>query len=609
MAKENENKLSKLEEKRQAAEEKKSELNEQIEELRVKILETEDEKEKNALRKERDELVDFRNSIVITDDKVVVPMKSGKKKAIQACVAIVIIIALLFGYVASGFARKGFISTLGYPQRALTGLVLTDSNGEKHKIKTVTYNYYYATAYNNLQQQQSYLSQLSGLGGGTASSDEDSIDFDEPLSKQTTTNDDGKKVTWEEKLNQEVLDSIKEHYALYYAAVKANKGKEPEIKEDQQKEIDDTLKEIKENANKNRYSLDAYLSLAVAYGVNSEVFKQEEKIKYIADNYKEDYKFTDEEYNKYLKEHKGDLLGVDMMYFEADSEDEAKKFVEELNDDGSNFTELASKYAEDDWDKKANLDKNNVTYYNFTKENVKAMGGAIGVADETDSKEDEKEGEEAEKKYSGIDWLFSDKRKAGEKKSYSTSVVYILKPAYLCEDKTVSVRHILIQPEETKEGEEGEETTEAVNASQASKKQLEAAKKKADEAYAEYKKGEKTAEAFGELAKKYSGDSNASTGGLYEDLTMNQMVPVFNNWAYDKSRKEGDTDIILSEYGYHIMYFEGRTENPAWHKIADSVLSADDSDSSLNSVTEKAEIKTAFLGSRYFIKDVDMPSN
>ncbi len=603
MANEKETKVTKYEAKLKAAEARKAELNEQIEELRLKILDCEDDKEKESLRKKREELIAYRNSIVITDDKITMPMKKSTKKGITACIAILLVVAILCGYVFSGLARKGFVSTLGYPQRALTGLVLTDSNGKKHNIKTVTYNYYYAVAYNNLEQQQQYMSQLSGLSSSSSDSG-DTIDFDKPLKEQKTTDDDGKEITWEKKLQDQVLDSIKEHYSLYYAAVEANNGKEPEISEDAQTEIDDALTEIEKNAKNNRYTLDAYLSLAIAYGVNSEVYREEEKIKAIADDYKENYKFTDKEYDAYLKDHKADLMGVDMMYFEAANADDAKAFVKALNADGSNFTELAAKYAEDDWDKKANLDKDNVTYYNFTQENVKAMGGAISVADEN-KKEDEKD-DNAEAKYSGIEWLFSDKRKAGDVKNYSTSVVYILKPAHLYEGNTVNVRHILVQPETKTKDDDGKDTTETVNASEATDKQLAAAKKKADKIYAEYKKGEKTSEAFAELAKKYSSDSNASTGGLYEDIPTNQMVPVFNNWCYDDSRKAGDTAIVLSEYGYHIMYFEGRTETPVWHKLADTVLSSDDSESSLISITDKAELKTSFLGSRYFVKDVDL---
>ena len=599
----NEKKAEKLEAKREAALEKKEELSNQIEELRVKILEEKDEKEKEKLRKEKDALTEQRNGIVITDDKIKVPMLKKTRKRIQACVAIVLVVALIFTYVATGLAKHGFISTLGYPQRTFTGLVLTDSNGKKHNIKAATYNYYYANAYNTLKQQQSYLSQLSGLGSSASSdSSSDNIDFEKPLSEQETTDENNKKTTWDKKLKQQVLDSIKETYALYYAAVEANDGKEPEITEEQQQEIDDTLKQIKENADKAKYTLDAYIPLAIGYGVNSEVLKTEEKIKYIATNYQSNYEYTDTEYDKYLKEHKDELTGVDVYYFEAESEDDAKDFIKALKSDGSNFAELASKYSSEDWDKTANKDIKNETFINITKANFKAMGGAIGTADE---KADEKD-DTASEKFSGLDWLYSNKRKAGDVKNFSTSVVYVLKPAYFYKGNTVNVRHILIQPEGEEEGEDGEKTTTSINLSEASSKQVKAAKAKADKVYAEYKKGKKTADAFGALAAKYSSDGNAASGGLYEDVYTNQMVPTFNNWCFDTSRKEGDTAIITTEYGYHIVYFEKTTDTPVWHKLADNALSSDDAETSLSNITEKAEIKVSFLGSRYFQSDLDI---
>lgn len=599
----NEKKAEKLEAKREAATAKKEELFKEIEELRVKILEEKDDKEKAKLRKEREALIELRDSIVITDDKVKIPMPKKTKKIIESCIAIVIVIALICTYVATGMAKHGFVSTLGYPQRAMTGLVLTDRNGKKHDIKVVTYNYYYANAYNTLEQQQQSLSQYSGLlGGDSSGSSEDSIDFEKPLSEQETTDEDGKKTTWDKKINKQVLDSIKETYALYYAAVEANGGKEPEIKDEQKQEIDDTLKQIKENADKAKYTVDAYIPLAIGYGVNSEVLRREETVKYIANNYQTDYKFNDDEYDKYLKEHKDELTGVDIYYFEAEHEDDAKEFVKALKADGSNFAELASKYAEEDWDKAANKDINNEKYINITKENLKTMAGAIGTADET---EDEKS-DSGEEKFSGLDWLYSNKRKAGDVKSFSTSVVYVLKPAYLYEGNTVNVRHILIQPEKEEKDDDGKTTTEPFNLSEADKKQAKAAKEKADKVYSEYKKGKKTEDAFGELAAKYSSDGNASTGGLYEDVYTNQMVPTFNNWCFDKNRKPGDTDIVTTEYGYHIMYFVKQTDTPVWHKLADAELSAEGSDSSLQSITEKAKIEVVRPGSCYFQNDLDM---
>ena len=33
------------------------------------------------------------------------------------------------------------------------------------------------------------------------------------------------------------------------------------------------------------------------------------------------------------------------------------------------------------------------------------------------------------------------------------------------------------------------------------------------------------------------------------------MVPAFNDWCFDEARKEGDTGLVKTNYGYHVMYY------------------------------------------------------
>ncbi|MBE6572912.1 MAG: hypothetical protein E7652_00795 [Ruminococcaceae bacterium] len=84
----------------------------------------------------------------------------------------------------------------------------------------------------------------------------------------------------------------------------------------------------------------------------------------------------------------------------------------------------------------------------------------------------------------------------------------------------------------------------------------EEAKIKADEVLALYRAGELTREAFEALASQYNEDSNC----YYGDIPKGQMVAEFENWIYDESRKVGDTDIVKTQYGYHVMYFAGSGE-------------------------------------------------
>ena len=50
------------------------------------------------------------------------------------------------------------------------------------------------------------------------------------------------------------------------------------------------------------------------------------------------------------------------------------------------------------------------------------------------------------------------------------------------------------------------------------------------------------------------------------------MVEEFNDWCFDKSRKAGDTAIIKTSYGYHIMYYVGATDNYYWKTSAEQDL-------------------------------------
>lgn len=120
----------------------------------------------------------------------------------------------------------------------------------------------------------------------------------------------------------------------------------------------------------------------------------------------------------------------------------------------------------------------------------------------------------------------------------------------------VNVRHILIMPEKSD------------GASESTDEQWDAAKTKAEELLAEYEKNP-TEENFSDLATKNSTDpGSASNGGLYEDVYPGQMVQTFNDWCFDESRQPGDTGIVKTEYGYHIMYFVSQSENYYWKTVA-----------------------------------------
>jgi len=117
-----------------------------------------------------------------------------------------------------------------------------------------------------------------------------------------------------------------------------------------------------------------------------------------------------------------------------------------------------------------------------------------------------------------------------------------------------------------------------------------AAKAAAEELLNEWMSGEATEDSFAALATERTDDTgSASNGGLYEDIYPGQMVDPFEDWCYDESRKTGDTGIVETTYGYHVMYFVGNSEQTYRdYQISNELSSADHAEWSngiINAVT------------------------
>ena len=125
-------------------------------------------------------------------------------------------------------------------------------------------------------------------------------------------------------------------------------------------------------------------------------------------------------------------------------------------------------------------------------------------------------------------------------------------------DATINVRHILITPSDV-----SGDTDEEKQAN---------ARAEAERILAEYLEspGE---DSFAAMANLYSTDPGSNTnGGLYEGVYPGQMVPTFNDWCFDESRQPGDTGIVETDYGYHVMYFVGKNDLPRWMEEASADL-------------------------------------
>ena len=125
--------------------------------------------------------------------------------------------------------------------------------------------------------------------------------------------------------------------------------------------------------------------------------------------------------------------------------------------------------------------------------------------------------------------------------------------------KLVNVRHILVYPE-------GADGTNLAT-QEFSEEAWAASEKKAQEILDQFLAGDKTEESFAALANEYSEDPGSNTnGGLYENVSEGEMVAAFNDWCFDAARQVGDTGIVKTNYGYHVMYFSG--SQTTWQKYA-----------------------------------------
>lgn len=112
---------------------------------------------------------------------------------------------------------------------------------------------------------------------------------------------------------------------------------------------------------------------------------------------------------------------------------------------------------------------------------------------------------------------------------------------------SVDVRHILLQPEGC--------TFDERNYVVATEEQWEACRVAAQAMLDKWLAEDGTEEGFGALAKEHTADGNGEQGGLYEDVLEGDMVPTFNDWCFDEVRRPGDSGLVKTDFGYHIMYF------------------------------------------------------
>lgn len=451
------------------------------------------------------------------------------------------------------------------------------------KISIGMYDYYYASIVSYYEQYASY-----GYY---------SLDTTKDYSKQYTTDDDGNKISWQKFFETEALKEVEQITTYYSKALEEGVT----LTSTQKKTIEKQISTLKDSASQNDVSLDQYIKANFGTYCSEDTIRIMLEQYYLSANYKGKFKcetkVTDNDVDKYYNDHKNDYKKIEFYYIASpyDATDDnsknesiktAEKIMAKMKDKKSVIAlvpEVYSSYI--DSQVKSSMEQDStLTEKKAREEAVKSYeSNVVTTVSGSDSPFDDKMNT----------WLFSDDTKVGSKKYYideSAGYIYIVlktSKASVEEDETYTVRHILVAPESgSNSSSSTSEKTEYTD------EQWAAAKKKADSILAKFNKTDKSEYEFAKLAEQYSTDSastssgsNDSFGGLYESVTLGQMVPDFEKWSIDDSRKYGDTGIVKSDYGYHIMFFIN--DCPEYQSKIIAQIKSD----RLSNMIDKAEVK------------------
>lgn len=531
-------------------------------------------------------------------------------KGAKTAIAIVVVIAIAAGI--AGFA----VSNSGMLERGKVAF-----NVGETEVTMAEYSYYYNSVFNNYFQYSYQYDTYYGQGMGKMYT---GYDYSVAPDQQAYT---GEIEGIENPMFTDYFDySAKESIKLVKAAKAYAAENNITLDEDDYKKVDEAMESFKANAKSGNYSLPAYLRAFFGKAMTVSLLEQiceeqvlnekvkEAKLAEFGDSYSDEK--IEKEYKDNLKTYgavslRNYVIKAEKVTVKAEKEGEedktevtkatmadakkkAENFVAKL-EKGEKFAEIASEF-----EKAAGSEK----YEDIKKDDTLTLLEDTTYADLSYSASDD----------DFLDWAMSEKTEKGEtyiveNEGEGYTVYAMVDPVHhIPDEKTYDVRHILLQfPEEKEETEaetedaaEGEEATEETTEAPAEEKEevkvellnpadydvtvdidvdLETTKdkalyKEAQDILASYLAGDKTEDAFAELAKKHSADGNAEEGGIYEDVSQGQMVAEFEGWALAEGRKSGDVGIVETAYGYHIMYAVSEAEVTTWSDVIKNDLAS-----------------------------------
>lgn len=482
------------------------------------------------------------------------PQAAKAKKIIGKVVAVVLAVAVCLA------AFYGIFNFFGLPQKVLTAAKIGDE-----RVTLAKYNYYYMELYmRTYNQSKSYDSQY-GAGYGAMYTGYDSSKS--PMEQEypdTLEGFDGENPTWADAFRIQALTHMQTYMAYAKLATEAGVT----LDEDELAEIDEYIESARSSATSNDYSLDRFLTKNYGKGVNEKLVREvleEQQLAYkYAQQKQEDVQngITDAQIDEEYAANTADyaILTVHGFVVTADTSAIADDATE---DEKTAATEAAMAEAKT----KAEGYMANVNSAETLLAQAKAYNS---TATESSVTLENVTGATLTSSFSqaASDWAFAAERAVGDVTVVETSrgyaVLYMAQLPHKDMTKAVDVRHILVQFKTS--------TDDSGNAVALTDSEKAVYYQQAQAIYKQYLENP-TEDNFATLANNNSDDSGSNTnGGLYEEVHVGDMVTEFNDWCFAPERKPGDTDIVETSIGYHIMYYVGNNHEEAWKSAVRSTL-------------------------------------
>lgn len=479
---------------------------------------------------------------------------------------------ILYGVIAGVFVLVAAFLLLWNSNVIQRNTTAVTVDGTKYSAAEV--DYYYHSVFNQLLQNPyaAYMGISADMDLSSKMSD----------SMRTALGVEETDITWDAYLKGEAINNLKYITALSKLA----KENGYTFTADMQKELDAQLEGLRSAAKQVGMSEGAYLKAVYGSNMTKTVYTKAWKQAAVANAYSADHldglTYTESDLEKYYQDHTDDLdtVSFEVIYFDGNPEtktDEDGKTVAATDEEKAAAKEAAHDAA------------------HAALERFNAGEDLETIAKDYQNAQYNKEEKGTYSTSDVMKWLFEEGRKAEDVTLLETDpscYLLLFHGRTRTDARTIDVRHILFLADTSsldKESETYEADVQAVK---------DAAKAKADEALQNWKNGEATEDSFAVMANDLSEDPSSNTnGGLYEKVYPGQMVTAFNDWCFDESRKVGDTGVVETSYGYHVMYFVGDNV-PYWQMIAEDALRSDDQEAWLKGLIENLTV-TQSSGMKY----------